>query len=197
MRIYRIESTFPLVLLAFQLAAPAPVHNPVSSTPAKPPSVQFVPVERDVKLEVLDWGGMDRSLVLLTGLGGTAHDFDAFARKLMASYHVYGITRRGFGASSKPPATIDNYSADRLGEDVLAVCEFLRLNRPVVVGHSIAGEELSSIGFRHPEKVTGLVYLDAVAGYAFYDAAHGVFYRSGRSGEETSTVGPPGLQPET
>jgi pimeloyl-ACP methyl ester carboxylesterase len=39
---------------------------------------------------------------------------------------------------------------------VLAVCDFLKLQRPVVVGHSIAGEELSSIGSRHPEKVAGL-----------------------------------------
>jgi non-heme chloroperoxidase len=133
-------------------------------------------VEKNVKLEVLDWGGSGRPLILLTGLGGTAHDFDEFARKLAASYHVFGITRRGFGASSRPPATIDNYSADRLGDDILAVCAFLNLSRPVLVGHSIAGEELSSIGSRHPEKVAGLIYLDAIAGYSFYDPAHGDFF---------------------
>jgi pimeloyl-ACP methyl ester carboxylesterase len=44
---------------------------------------------------------------------------------------------------------------------VLAVCDSLKLNRPVLIGHSIAGEELSSIGSRHPEKVAGLIYLDA------------------------------------
>jgi pimeloyl-ACP methyl ester carboxylesterase len=112
---------------------------------------------------------------LLTGLGGTARDFDNFARKLIATYHVYGITRRGFGESSKPPATIDNYSADRLGDDVLAACGFLKLNRPVLAGHSIAGEELSSIGSRHPEKVAGLIYLDAGYGYAYYDRSLGDF----------------------
>jgi pimeloyl-ACP methyl ester carboxylesterase len=41
------------------------------------------------------------------------------------------------------------------------------------VGHSIAGEELSSIGSRHPEKVAGLIYLDAGYSYAYYDAARG------------------------
>ncbi len=49
----------------------------------------------------------------------------------------------------------------------------LRLVRPVIVGHSIAGEELSSIGVRAPEKVAGLVYLDAGYAYAFYNAAVG------------------------
>jgi non-heme chloroperoxidase len=35
------------------------------------------------------------------------------------------------------------------------------------------GEELSSVGSRHPEKIAGLVYLDAAYGYAFYNPAHG------------------------
>jgi pimeloyl-ACP methyl ester carboxylesterase len=40
------------------------------------------------------------------------------------------------------------------------------------VGHSIAGEELSSIGSRFPDKISGLIYLDAVASWSFYDPAH-------------------------
>jgi pimeloyl-ACP methyl ester carboxylesterase len=37
----------------------------------------------------------------------------------------------------------------------------------VLVGHSIAGAELSSIATRRPERVAGVVYLDAAYGYAF------------------------------
>jgi pimeloyl-ACP methyl ester carboxylesterase len=137
-------------------------------------TVSFISVGKGVKLEVLDWGGTGRPLVLLAGLGDTAHDFDKFAAKLVPQYHVYGITRRGFGESSSPPPTEANYSADRLGDDVLAVIDALHLQqRPVVVGHSIAGEELSSVGSRHPEKVAGLVYLDAAYRYAFYNRVHG------------------------
>ena len=61
-------------------------------------TVQFVTVDKGVKLEVLDWGGSGRPVVLLTGLSNRAHVFDKFAPKLAANYHVYGITRRGFGA---------------------------------------------------------------------------------------------------
>jgi non-heme chloroperoxidase len=140
---------------------------------ASPHTVQFVTVEPGVKLEVLDWGGTGRPLVFLSGLGDTAHVFDKFAPKFSAKYHVYGITRRGFGDSSDPTPNGDNYSADRLGDDVLAVIDALQLQNPVLVGHSIAGEELSSIGSRHPGKVAGLVYLDAGYPYAFYDRARG------------------------
>jgi pimeloyl-ACP methyl ester carboxylesterase len=128
----------------------------------------FVHVNGGVRLEVIDWGGTGRPLVLLAGLGNTAHIFDKFALKLTPNYHVYGITRRGFGESSVPPATDENYSADRLGDDVLAVIDVLQLKRPVLAGHSIAGEELSSIGSRHPEKVSGLIYLDAGFSQSFY-----------------------------
>jgi non-heme chloroperoxidase len=137
---------------------------------SSPHKVQFVTVDTNVKLEVLDWGGSGRPIVMLAGLGNTAHVFDTFALKLTPTYHVYGITRRGFGDSSAPDS---GYSADRLGDDVLAVMDSLKISRPVLVGHSIAGEELSSIGSRHPEKVAGLVYLDAGYQYAFYDRARG------------------------
>jgi pimeloyl-ACP methyl ester carboxylesterase len=142
---------------------------PIDPSPHK---IQFVPVQENVKLEVLDWGGTGRPLVLLTGLGDDAHVYDKFALKLTPNYHVYGITRRGFGDSSAPPPTVDNYNADRLGDDVLAVISALKLNHPIVVGHSIAGEELSSIGSRHPEKVAALIYLDAAFPYAFYNHAN-------------------------
>ena len=89
---------------------------------------------------MLDWGGSGRPLVLLAGAGNTAHVFDDFALKLKGKYHVYGITRRGFGASAYAGS---EYGADRLGDDVLAVLDSLKLRKPVLVGHSLAGEELS------------------------------------------------------
>jgi len=136
-------------------------------------TVQFVTVEKDVKLEVLDWGGTGRPLVFLTGFGNDAHVYDKFAPKFSANYHVYGITRRGFGASSKPSPTSTNYAADRLGDDVLAVIDYLKLDHPVLVGHSIAGEELSSIGSRYPNRVAALIYLDAAGPFAYYDPHNG------------------------
>ncbi len=147
----------------------------VAQKPAKwqdpsPHSVQFLTVDRNIQLEVLDWGGSGRPLILLAGQGNTAHVFDDFAAKLTAAHHVYGITRRGYGASSAPAS---GYSAGRLGDDVIAVLTSLQLNRPVLIGHSIGGEELSSVGTRHPEKIAGLIYLDASYDYAFYDPSRG------------------------
>jgi pimeloyl-ACP methyl ester carboxylesterase len=140
--------------------------KPVDPSPHK---VLYVPVDKGVRLEVLDWGGEGPPLIFLPGNGNSAHTFDEFALKFTGKHHVYGVTRRGFGMSSKPEPNGENYDADRLGDDVLAVIDALKLDRPVVAGHSLGGEELSSIGTRHPEKVRGLIYLDAGYGYAFYN----------------------------
>jgi non-heme chloroperoxidase len=160
-----------LLLISFASHLSAQVHSTWHDP--SPHTVQFVTVDQNVKLEVLNWGGSGRPLVLLAGEGGTAHVFDDFAPKLASEYHVYAITRRGYGASSHPAT---GYGADRLGDDVLAVLDALKLERPVLVGHSIAGEELSSIGSRHPDRVAALIYLDAAYSYAFYDTSRGDLY---------------------
>lgn len=136
---------------------------------ASPHKVRFVTVQPGVKLEVLDWGGNGPPLIFLSGLGDTGHAFDGFAEKFTGKHHVYAITRRGFGASGSAPLTNTSYDADRLGDDVLAVMDTLGIEKSVLAGHSIAGEELSSIGTRHPDKVAGLIYLDAVNQFSIYD----------------------------
>ncbi len=137
-----------------------------------PHTVQLVAVEQGVKLELLDWCGSGTPLIFLAGAGNTAHNFDNFAPQFTRQHHVYGITRRGSGASSKPLPANGNYSADHLGDDILVVMKALNIERPVLVGLSLAGEELSSIGSRFPAKVSGLIYLDAATGFGFYDPAH-------------------------
>jgi non-heme chloroperoxidase len=168
-----------LYLIALLSGASAAVQDTTAHT------VRFVDVQPDVKIEVLDFGGPSTpgtpTLVLLSGLGDTAHAFDAFATTLSKTYRVFGLTRRGFGASSSPST---GYGADRLGDDVLAVIDALKLMKPILVGHSLGGEELSSIGSRHPGRVAGLIYLDAGYGYAY-----------AAPGQEPMKPPPPGTAP--
>ena len=85
------------VLLAFLAVS---LHSQSLAVWKDPSShtTRFVTVDKDVRLEVLDWGGSGRPIVPLAGGGNTAHVFDDFAPKFRAHNHVYGITRRGFGA---------------------------------------------------------------------------------------------------
>ncbi|RYG33345.1 MAG: alpha/beta hydrolase [Burkholderiales bacterium] len=131
-------------------------------------SVTFITTTDGVKLEVVDWGGQGRPLLFISGLGSTAHVFDKFVPLLTQKYRVYGVTRRGWGASDKADPARVSYMSDRLGDDVLQAMEDLKIEKPVLVGFSMGGSEMGSIVTRHPEKVAGLVYLDAAYAYAFY-----------------------------
>ena len=122
--------------------------------------VTFVTVDDHVQLEVLDWGGAGRAIILLPGNGNTAHIFDEFAPKLTDCCHVYGITRRGVGSSSHPQS---GYDDQRLADDTRRVLDALHLDHPVLAGHSMGGGELTTIGRQHSERIAGLVYLDATA----------------------------------
>jgi non-heme chloroperoxidase len=115
-------------------------------------------------------GGSGRNLILLAGGGNTAHVYARLAPKLAKQFHVFGITRRGSGQSSAPPS---GYTPKQFGDDVVAVLDSLHLTNPVLVGHSIAGEEMSAISKYHPGRALALVYLDAGGPFALYNPEHG------------------------
>jgi pimeloyl-ACP methyl ester carboxylesterase len=155
----RLESTLRF-LMAFTVVVAACARERV----ARPLRVSGTPVSRltpigpGIALEVVDWGGRGRPLVFLAGGGNTAHVFDAFAPQFTNSFHVVGITRRGFGASAgAPPPT----SLDTLVADIAAALDSLRLGAVVLVGHSIAGEEMTRFAELYASRCASLVYLDA------------------------------------
>ena len=149
--------------VALLTLAMLPLSAGAQSEPAwrdpSPHRVHFVTVDEDVRLEVLEWPGPGRTVVLLAGSGNSAHVFDEFAPKLAGQWHVYAITRRGYGASSQPAS---GYDDQRLADDVVQVLDSLGIATPVLVGHSMAGGELTTIGRQHSSRLSGLVYLDAL-----------------------------------
>jgi non-heme chloroperoxidase len=120
----------------------------------------IVRVDRNANLQILDWGGRGsaRTMVLLTGLGDSAHVYDQFAFQFTRDFHVIGITRRGYLPSSR---TTTGYDVATRARDDIAVLDALGIERAVFVGHSVAGTELSALGLNHSDRVDALVYLDA------------------------------------
>ncbi|MCC6317091.1 MAG: alpha/beta hydrolase [Gemmatimonadaceae bacterium] len=122
------------------------------------PTRGFVTVAADVKLEYIDYGGSGYPLVLLAGLGNTAHVFESFVPRLSGTYRVIAITRRGFGASTQASY---GYDTGTLAEDIRTVLDSLRLSRVHVVGHSLAGDEMTRLALDHADRIGKLVFLDA------------------------------------
>jgi pimeloyl-ACP methyl ester carboxylesterase len=123
-----------------------------------PHDAQSITVEEGVQLEVLDFGGTGSPILLLPGLGATAHNFDELAPLLARTHRVVAMTRRGTGDSSRPDFGLDT---PQLAQDVLTVMDAMGFDKVVLVGHSIAGDELTWLGGHHPGRFAGLIYLDA------------------------------------
>jgi pimeloyl-ACP methyl ester carboxylesterase len=128
-----------------------------------PHTAFYFTVDDGVQLEVLDWGGEGTPLLLIHGLGATAHTWDDIAPLLAQNHRVFALTRRGIGGSSRPDS---GYDSATLARDAARVLDALKVDKAVIVGSSMGGQELSWLGAEYPERVAALIYLDAAFDYA-------------------------------
>jgi len=126
-----------------------------------PPADMFVSLG-PLRLHYLDWGGGGNrpSVVFLHGAGLTAHTWDVTCLELRDQHHCVAPDLRGHGDSSWDPDR--DYSFDAIGRDIAALIEALKLNRPILVGHSMGG--LAALGYAvHSDNpLAGIVLVDTV-----------------------------------
>src|SRR5439155_9643719 len=138
---------------------PAPKINSSSEAPGdKSPHKSAFVTANSIKMNYLDWGGTGDVIILLAGLGNDAHVFDEIAPPLTDKFHVIGLTRRGFGETERPAAGYD--TATRV-EDIRAFMDAQKITRAHLVGHSLAGDEMTLFAATYPQRVIKMVYLDA------------------------------------
>ena len=135
---------------------------------AASPADQFVSAN-GIRLQYVDWGGTGDVVLFLPGLADDVHRFDAFAPRFIDRFHVIGFSRRGQGSSDKPSAS---YDTDTLAEDIRGFLDALHIARVDLIGHSIAGMEMTRFAAKYPQRLRHLVYLDAAYDMATaYDVA--------------------------
>jgi pimeloyl-ACP methyl ester carboxylesterase len=116
---------------------------------------KFVSVN-DVRLQYLDWGGIGDVLVFLHGIGDSPHAFDDLAAAFADRFRVIAYARRGHGRSDvRGP-----YDNDTLVADLRGLLDELGVQRSVLVGWSLGGNEITEFAARYPDRVAGVVYLD-------------------------------------
>jgi non-heme chloroperoxidase len=137
--------------------------------------VRFIAVPgqagKNIRIEIIDWGGRGPALLLLAGLGESGHIYNDLASGLTDGFRVVALTRRGHGASSR--ADSSTCVLDTLVADIAAVMDSLQLKRASLIGHSIAGAEITRFAARWPDRTDKLVYLDASHDFAGIDSVLG------------------------
>jgi esterase len=115
-----------------------------------------------MRMHYLDWDGFGgRTLLLLHGIGDTAHVWDHVAEEASRFLRIIAPDQRGHGLSAwaRPPAyTCDDYVAD-----LEAFVGALDLTDVILMGHSMGALHATRYAALHPEKVAGLVHVDIEA----------------------------------
>ncbi|WP_035929457.1 alpha/beta fold hydrolase [Kocuria rosea] len=132
----------------------------------------------EVCITYLDTGGQAPVVVFLHGLAGSAGEFVPSARALWPEYRCVLVDQRGHGHSTRvPPETGRRAFVD----DVVAVLDVVAPAQPVVlVGQSMGAHTAVLTAAAHPDRVAGLVLLEADVngGDPVKAAAVGKFFRS-------------------
>ena len=145
------------VSAAAALLASVVIAQSVAAASPLPPKSDFVRAN-GIKLHYLDWGGSGDTILFLPGFNDTAHIYDQFAPRFTDHFHVMGLTRRGLGESDKPK---DGYDASTRVEDIRDFLDQLQIPRVILIGHSMAGDELTLFASRYPQRTIKVVYYDA------------------------------------
>ncbi len=114
----------------------------------------------DAVIRYHDSGGSGRPVVLLHGAGMDHTSFAAQAEAVQdAGYRSVLVDQRGHGCSALADGI--RFTADDALADLGALIDELRLDRPVLVGHSMGGNLSQAFVRAHPAQVGGLIVIGA------------------------------------
>lgn len=169
-----------LLLVGGYIASVWAPDLPVSALKAQwaPPPSQFLVVNGQ-PLHLRDEGPRDDSLpiLLIHGTSSSLHTWQGWADSLRASRRVIRFDLPGFGLTG--PAADGDYRMDAYVRSVIGVLDALGVRRAVIGGNSLGGGVAWRVAVAHPERVAGLVLVDAV-GYPFISTSVPIGFRLAR-----------------
>lgn len=116
-------------------------------------------LERDgVKLFFEDAGSGTPPIVLVHGWTCDRTYFAPQRDHLSRRHRVVSVDLRGHGESDKPNGP---YTIALFADDVAWLCGALRLEKPVIVGHSMGGMVALELAARHPQLPSAIVACDS------------------------------------
>ncbi|MBR8175739.1 alpha/beta fold hydrolase [Burkholderia ambifaria] len=125
-------------------------------TRAFPPEGRFVDIGGD-RIHYVEYGS-GPPLVFVHGLAGQWRNFAYLPLTRLAQHHrVILVDRPGAGRSLRGGSSQANVFAQ--ARTIAAFLDALKLDRPVLVGHSLGGAIALAVGLNHPERVSRLALI--------------------------------------
>jgi 3-oxoadipate enol-lactonase len=107
-----------------------------------------------IHIHVNDQGRGEPALVFLHYWGGSSRTWRAVIGALPSTYRTVAPDLRGWGESDAPSS---GYALADFADDVQGVIDTLKLDRFVLVGHSMGGKIAQLLASRRPRGLEGLV----------------------------------------
>lgn len=179
---FRLTSIIALLLTTGTLLAadPAPAAESPVAQPASAPSDGheakdlIAPKSITPITHIEKRGTGPIPMVLVPGVGCDWRVFDSFMTRNADRYTMYAITLPGFGGTTPPPAaTIDSVGEGPWLENsvdaILKVINDLKLEKPVVVGHSLGSHLALRLAERTNDRLRAVVSLDGAPAFPLTD----------------------------
>ena len=145
-----------LSLLLLSAAAPAfaagPSAAPTATTLADNPALHPTFTVRVV--------GKGQPMLLIPGLNCTGAVWDEAVAHFQQRYQCHIITLAGFGATA--PVAVPDPLLPVVRDQLLAYIKFQKLNKPVIVGHSLGGFMALALSAAQPGAIGPLVIVDSL-----------------------------------
>ena len=111
-----------------------------------------------------DGAGTPPPLLLIHGTASSLHTWEGWAKALRGQRRVISFDLPGFGLTGPFEGAYepDNYHGDAYARFVLDLMQALKIERAIIVGNSLGGEVAWRTAALAPERVAGLVLVDAV-----------------------------------
>jgi pimeloyl-ACP methyl ester carboxylesterase len=135
-------------------------YNAANSPRARPPAGLTYVQTGDVRTRYRHWGNGGPPVVLLHGAIESAETWAPLASVLARDHRVYALDLNGAGyTEGRAP-----YDLEHQALQVLAFLDAMRLDHPVLVGHSAGAGTVAAVTLRAPARIGGLMFLDGDAG---------------------------------
>lgn len=121
-------------------------------------------VAGELSFHCVQWGRQGTAIICVHGLTANAFFFQALADDLSRNHRVFAYDLRGRGDSDRPE---HGYSVPIHADDLAKLMDELRLEQPVVIGHSLGAMISLYFAAHYPEKLSRLVLIDAGAPLAW------------------------------
>jgi 3-oxoadipate enol-lactonase len=106
--------------------------------------------------------GNGAPVVLIHGLSSDHTEWRYVAPALAERYRVISVDVRGHGSSAKPHVPLE---VATLADDVVALLDWLQIDKAVLVGLSMGGGISQTTAIRHPERVRALALLSTSSSF--------------------------------